>query len=85
MLGTALTEIRVTGFLEAVEELFAGVPAVTAGVAALPGAQLFARTEGAVLLTLAATCLPSVPAESRGIRPLASWGADTHFPHTLSS
>jgi hypothetical protein len=38
MLGTALTEVRVTGFLEAVEELFVGVPAVTAGVAALPSA-----------------------------------------------
>ena len=74
MPGTALTKVRIAGFLEAVEELLVGVPAVATGVAASPGAQLLTWATGTGLLTLATARFAFAPAKARGIRSLGSRG-----------
>jgi hypothetical protein len=71
VLSAALTEVRIAGLLEALKEVFVGVPAVTAGVTAFPGAQLLS------LRTLARLVVASVaPAPAtiigRGVAALAA-------------
>jgi hypothetical protein len=71
MPSAALTEVRIAGLLEALEEVLVGVPAVAAGVAAFPGAQLLS------LRTLAKLAVASVtPASATKIsRDVAAFAA----------
>ena len=63
MLRATLTEFRIAGLLEAVEELLVGMPAVASGIAAFPGAQLFTLR---ALLALAAIRITLAPKTPRG-------------------
>jgi hypothetical protein len=69
--GAALTEVRIAGLLEALEKVFLGVPAVTAGVAALPGAQLLSLRTLAMLAT-AGIAPATATIIGRGVAALAA-------------
>jgi hypothetical protein len=71
VLGAALTEVRITGLLEAIKKVLVGVPVVATRVAAFPGAQLFSwRT--LTMLAIARVAPVSATKICRGVAALAT-------------
>jgi hypothetical protein len=83
MLCATLTKLCIAGLLEAIKEFLVGVPAVASGVAAFPGAQLFALR---ALLTLATICVTPASKAARGrVRLLGFRGVSTPLENLLAS